>query len=77
MQKLAFRVHQVLGLRDFSRVDIVTDPRGEPFILEANTIPGFTELSLLPKAAREAGISFEGLCRRLVGMAWRRRNGKA
>ncbi len=77
-QKLARKVHEVLGLRDFSRVDLMADEKGRPFVLEANTIPGFTELSLLPKAAREAGISFEALCRRLVDMAWRRaeRNGK-
>lgn len=78
-QGLAIRVHRALGLRDLSRVDLVTDLKGRPYVLEANTIPGFTELSLLPKAAGEAGISFEGLCRRLVEMAWLRekRNGKA
>lgn len=76
-QTLAMKVHQSLGLRDFSRVDLMADHQGRPFVLEANTIPGFTELSLLPKAAREAGISFEELCSCLVGMAWRRRNGKA
>ena len=71
-QNLALRVHRALGLRDFCRVDLMSDFRGNAFVLEANTIPGFTELSLLPKAAREAGISFESLCRRLVNMAWRR-----
>ena len=76
-QRLALRVHQALGLRDFSRIDLMADRKGKPFILEANTIPGFTELSLLPKAAKEAGISFEMLCMRLIGMAWRRQNGKA
>ena len=76
-QRLALRVHRTLGLRDFSRVDLMADSKGRPYILEANTIPGFTELSLLPKAAREAGISFDELCLRLVRMAWRRRNGKA
>jgi len=76
-ERTALQVHQVLGLRDFSRVDLVTDLRGRPFILEANTIPGFTELSLLPKAAHAAGISFEDLCLRLVKMGWKRRNGKA
>ena len=74
-QEVAVKVHEVLGLRDFSRVDLVADSEGQPFVLEANTIPGFTELSLLPKAAREAGISFEELCLKLVEMAWRR-NGK-
>lgn len=76
-QGLALRVHRILGLRDFSRVDLIADSQGRPYILEANTIPGFTALSLLPKAAREAGISFDELCLRLVKMAWRRRNGKA
>lgn len=75
-QRLALRVHRILGLRDFSRVDLIADQKGRPYILEANTIPGFTELSLLPKAAGEAGISFDELCLRLVRMAWRRRNGK-
>lgn len=74
-QRLALQVHRTLGLRDFSRVDLMADPHGKPYILEANTIPGFTELSLLPKAAREAGISFDELCLRLIKMAWRR-NGK-
>lgn len=78
-QTLALQVHRVLGLRDFSRVDLMADSEGRPFVLEANTIPGFTELSLLPKAARQAGISFEDLCGQLVRMAWRRtgKNGKA
>lgn len=77
LQGLAVRVHQTLGLRDLSRVDFMVDQKGAPFVLEANTIPGFTELSLLPKAAREAGISFESLCLRLVKMALARKNGKA
>ena len=75
-QRCALRVHKVLGLRDFSRVDLMADREGRPFVLEANTIPGFTELSLLPKAAREAGISFEALCLKLVEMALKRYNGK-
>lgn len=79
LQRLARNVHRALGLRDFSRIDFMLDGEGRPYVLEANTIPGFTELSLLPKAAREAGISFETLCLRLVKMAWGRRNtnGKA
>ena len=75
LQALAYSVHQALGLRDFSRVDLKMDLRGRPFVLEANSIPGFTELSLLPKAARAAGISFEALCFRLVDWAYQRRNG--
>jgi D-alanine-D-alanine ligase len=75
LQRLALRAHGVLGLRDFSRVDIKLDGQGKPYVLEVNNIPGFTELSLLPKAARAAGISFEAVCARLVSEALARRNG--
>lgn len=73
MQKTALKVHKALGLRDFSRVDIMTDKQGNHYVLEANSIPGFTELSLLPKAAQAAGISFEELCAKLVGFALKRK----
>jgi D-alanine-D-alanine ligase len=78
MQRMALRVHQVLGLRDFSRVDIMVDKQNRPYVLEANSIPGFTELSLLPKAARAAGYSFETVCSQLVAWAYERgiKNGK-
>jgi D-alanine-D-alanine ligase len=72
LQKLALAVHKSLGLRDFSRVDIMADQAGIPYVLEANSIPGFTELSLLPKAARAAGISFEEVCYRLISWAHKR-----
>jgi D-alanine-D-alanine ligase len=77
LQDLAQRTHKALALRDFSRVDMMMDHKGRAYVLEANTIPGFTELSLLPKAAREAGISFKDLCLRLLQMALARKNGKA
>lgn len=72
MQKLAVRAHQALGLRDFSRTDFMVDEKNRPYALEVNSIPGFTELSLLPKAARAKGISFEDLCTRLVSWAYER-----
>ncbi len=72
LQSLALKVHQTLQLRDFSRVDIMVDTRGNPYVLEANSIPGLTELSLLPKAARAACISFEELCYRLIQWAHQR-----
>ena len=77
LRRLALRVHRTLGLRDFSRTDLMLDRGGNPYVLEANSIPGFTELSLVPKAALAAGISFENLCCRLVAMAHGRakRNG--
>lgn len=67
LKKTALKAHHALGLRDFSRVDFMVDRKGHAYVLEVNTIPGFTEFSLLPKAAQEAGISFSDLCDRLVG----------
>lgn len=66
---LAVRAHQALGCSGVSRSDFLLDAHGEPWILETNTIPGMTETSLLPDAARAAGISFPELCTRLVGYA--------
>lgn len=66
VQDLALRVHRILGLADFSRVDFMMDGGRQPYVLEANSIPGFTATSLLPKAAREAGLSFEALCLKIL-----------
>jgi D-alanine-D-alanine ligase len=52
-----------------ARVDIIVDEAGTPWVLEVNTIPGLTALSLFPDAARAAGIDFDELCDRLVGHA--------
>jgi D-alanine-D-alanine ligase len=52
-----------------ARVDIIVDSSGTPWVLEVNTVPGLTELSLLPDAARAAGISFEQVCERLINHA--------
>ncbi|MBN1353969.1 MAG: D-alanine--D-alanine ligase [Candidatus Omnitrophica bacterium] len=69
----ALKAHTLLKCRDFSRVDMRMDAGGNIFVLEVNTIPGMTERSLLPKAAMANGISFEKLCLKLVGMAYKRR----
>jgi D-alanine-D-alanine ligase len=70
LRRLSLRAHKALGCRDFSRVDWMVDGEtGEPFALEVNTIPGFTDHSLLPKAARAAGMSFSALCQRIVELA--------
>jgi len=61
--ELAFRTLRCEGL---ARVDIIVDPAGTPWVLEVNTVPGLTSLSLFPDAARAAGIEFEELCDRLV-----------
>jgi len=66
IQDIAYRVYRGLGLKGFSRVDVMLDRKNRPYVLEVNSIPGLTEFSLLPKAARAIGISFEELCLRVV-----------
>lgn len=73
VQDVALRAHQCLGCRDFSRVDVMLSDGGELSVLEVNTIPGLTTNSLLPKAARAAGLSMQDVCVRLVEMALARR----
>ena len=73
VQQLSVRAQAALGCRDFCRVDWMVDRRThEPFVLEINTIPGFTSHSLLPKAAAQVGISFDELCQQIVMLAMRR-----
>jgi D-alanine-D-alanine ligase len=59
LQDLALRTHSLLELRDLSRVDFRVSEDGDPYILEVNTIPGMTELSLFPMACRKAGLDFK------------------
>lgn len=66
---LAVRTFEVLGGRGFGRVDFRLREDGALFVLELNTIPGFTETSLLPKAAAAAGLPFTDLCRRIIELA--------
>jgi D-alanine-D-alanine ligase len=73
VKALALRAHDCLGCRDFSRVDLILGENNQLFVLEVNTIPGLTETSLVPKAARAAGIEFKDLCTRMVQMALARR----
>ena len=76
VQEIALAVHRALGLRDFSRVDLMLGDEG-PYVLEANTIPGFTETSLLPKAASAIGMNFQDLCAELVRIGWERNQDEA
>lgn len=69
IQRMALQVHACLRLRDFSRVDFILDGSGIAWCLEANALPGLTSNSLLPKAARAAGIEFPELCERIARMA--------
>ncbi len=65
----AVAVHEALGLRDLSRVDLVVDDAGVPHFLEANTSPGMTETSLLPMGVQAAGLSVGALLRDLLERA--------
>lgn len=66
---LARETYCALQCRGLGRVDLRLSPEGRMYVLELNTIPGFTETSLLPKAARAAGYGFSDLCRRIMEMA--------
>jgi D-alanine-D-alanine ligase len=72
IQAAAMGVFKVIGGRDYSRVDVMVRPSGEPVVLEVNTLPGMTETSLLPKAAAAAGIGYAELCQRMVDLALKR-----
>jgi len=60
---------EATGCDGAPRVDMIVADGGEPVVLEVNTIPGMTETSLLPKAAAQAGISFDELCCRILALA--------
>ncbi len=66
---LARRANAAVGARDLARIDIMLDSSNHPYLLEINTLPGFTPRSLLPEAAKHAGIEFGPLVDRLVRRA--------
>jgi D-alanine-D-alanine ligase len=68
-RELARRANEVVGARDLARIDIMIDRQNRPYLLEINTMPGFTPKSLLPEAAMHAGIEFGPLVDRLVRRA--------
>ncbi len=69
IQSLALRAYHALGLKVYARVDIMLPETGAPTVLEINTIPGMTEVSLLPEAAAAAGISYPQLCVRIIELS--------
>jgi D-alanine-D-alanine ligase len=72
-KELARQANEVVGARDLARIDILIDEQtNEPYLLEINTLPGFTPKSLLPEAANHAGIAFGPLVDRLVKRAYAR-----
>jgi D-alanine-D-alanine ligase len=72
IQEAALGAFDAIGGRDYARVDVMVRANGEPIVLEVNTLPGMTETSLLPKAAKAAGLSYEELCQRMIDLALKR-----
>lgn len=70
LQEDAVRCYRSLGCRHQSRVDMIVNDAGVPYILEINTLPGFTSHSLLPMAAAKAGISMGKLCVEILQSAF-------
>ncbi len=69
IQDEALRAFRTLGCSGWGRVDLMLDHSGKPYFLEVNTSPGMTDHSLVPMAARHAGMSFEDLCLRILELA--------
>ncbi len=66
LQELSVQAFRALGCRGWGRVDLMLDRAEEPFLLEVNTAPGMTDHSLVPMAARAAGLGYEDLCLRIL-----------
>ena len=69
IRRTALAAFRLLGCSGWGRVDLMLDQRGEPYLLEVNTIPGMTDHSLVPMAARAKGMSFEDLVVRILETA--------
>lgn len=67
MMRAALAVHRELGLSAYSRTDFRMTAEGEIFVLEANTLPGMTAMSLIPQEAAAVGIGFPALCEMIIG----------
>ena len=72
VQGIGLKVYQVLGCKGVSRVDMRVDREDHPYVLEINTVPGMTETSLIPIAARETGIDFPELVEKILESAMRK-----
>lgn len=68
MQDIALKVHKLLHLGKYSRIDLMMDQDNNIYCLEANTLPGMTPTSLLPLAAKTSGISYNELCELLIDL---------
>jgi len=72
IQGAALGAFQAIGGRDYARVDVMIRANGEPVVLEVNTLPGMTEVSVLPEAAAAVGLNYAQLCQRMIDLALQR-----
>ncbi len=73
IQAAALGAFRAVGGRDFARVDVMVTAGGDPVVLEVNTLPGLTELSIMPEAAAAAGLDYGQLCQRMIDLALKRK----
>ena len=66
IQELALKAYRIIGCHGWGRVDVMLTKDGQPSLLEVNTSPGMTGHSLVPMAAKQAGLSFDELCMKIL-----------
>ncbi len=71
--ELATKLHRALGLKVCSRTDFILDENGKAWCLEVNTLPGMTPNSLIPKAAKLAGLDYAQLCEKIIELSLKKR----
>lgn len=72
--RISKQVYKLLDCSGFARIDFMLDKDARPYVLEVNTIPGMTEMSLVPDAAKAAGISFTSLVEMIVRLGLERQS---
>ncbi|MCM8767392.1 MAG: D-alanine--D-alanine ligase [Candidatus Omnitrophica bacterium] len=72
IEKVAEKTYKILKCSGFARMEIIVDKNYNLFVLDVNTIPGLTKISLLPDAAKHKGISFEKLCEKIIDLGLER-----
>lgn len=81
VRSAAISAYRVLGCRDWCRVDVRCDAAGRPMVVELNPLPGILpnpqDNSCFPKAARAAGLTYDGLIQTVADIAWRRISGRS
>lgn len=70
IQEISEKVFEVLHLKKYARMDFMLDEQGNPYCLEANTLPGMTPTSLIPQEAAAVGIGYDQLCQKILDMAF-------